>query len=210
MMKLYAMPRSGNCYKVAWMLRLLKVPHQIVTTSILDGSTKSPAFMDKNPNGQVPLLELEDGRFLAESGAMLLYLAETQKSFLPPTDDPFQRAKVFEWMFFEQYSHEPSIAVRRANVIFQRPCDDAKMKQLLDKGHHALGVMERQLATTPFLTGPDFSVADIALYAYTHVAAEGEFELTRFPHVQTWLQRIQGMPGYVDMDSCLQEETPTD
>lgn len=213
-MKLYAMPRSGNCYKVAWMLRLLNIPHDIVTTSILDGSTKSPAFMAKNPNGQVPLLELDDGRFLAESNAILLYLAEKQNQqskagdpcFLP-RDDPFQRAKAYEWMFFEQYSHEPTIAVRRANVIFQRSCDKERMQQLLDKGHHALGVMEKQLALkeSPFLAGKDFSVADISLYAYTHVADEGEFDLERFPNVLVWLKRVQNLPGYEDM-SILEEE----
>lgn len=184
------------------MLRLLKCPHELVTTSILDASTKKPEFLAKNPNGQVPLLELEDGRFLAESNAILLYLAEQSSSTtssLLSRDDAYQRAKAYEWMFFEQYSHEPAIAVRRANVIFQRPCDAAKMQQLLDKGHCALGVMEQQLKQTPFLAGEEMSVADISLYAYTHVAEEGEFEMDRFPNVQAWVKRIQAMPGYEAM-----------
>jgi glutathione S-transferase len=109
-------------------------------------------------------------------------------------------------MFFEQYSHEPSIAVRRANVIFQRPCDTVRMQQLLDKGHHALGVMEKQLQESPFLTGKDFSVADISLYAYTHVAHEGEYDMERFPNVLAWLKRIQNLPDYAGM-SILEEET---
>ena len=207
-MKLYSMPRSGNCYKVAWMLRLLNQPHELVLTSILDKSTKKPEFLAKNPNGQVPLLELDDGRFVAESNAILLYLAEQQTKgpFLLDRDDPYQRAKTYEWMFFEQYSHEPAIAVRRANVIFQRPCEADKMQLLLDKGHGALGVMEKQLAKTPFLAGPSFSIADISLYAYTHVAHEGEFEMNRFPNVQAWLKRIQDLPGYKAM-SILEDKS---
>ena len=208
-MKLYPMPRSGNCYKVAWMLRLLKCPYELVTTSILDGATKSPAFKAKNPAGQVPLLELDDGRFLAQSNAILLYLAEEKAATagvnLISREDSYQRAKAYEWMFFEQYSHEPVIAVRRANVIFQRPCGADKMQEFLDKGHTALGVMEHQLTKTPFLAGNDFSVADIALYAYTHVADEGEFDLGKFPNVQAWLTRVQGLPGYGDM-SILEED----
>jgi glutathione S-transferase len=159
-------------------------------------------------------LELDDGRFLAESNAILLYLSEKQNqeskeddpSFLP-RNDPFLRGKTYEWLFFEQYSHEPSVAVRRANVIFQRPCDMERMQQLLDKGHRALGVMEKQLAVkdSPFLTGKEFSVADISLYAYTHVAHEGEFDMERFPNVRAWLKRIQNFPGYADM-SILGEE----
>lgn len=209
MMKLYSMPRSGNCYKVAWLLRLLKQNHEMVTTSILDGSTKKPAFLTKNPAGQVPLLELEDGRFLSESNAIMLYLAETSSSQnhnsnLIPQEDAYQRAKLYQWLFYEQYSHEPAIAVRRANVIFDRPCDADTMQKLLDKGHNALQVMEEQLGQTRFLVGDTFSLADISLYAYTHVAHEGEFDMKRFPHVQDWLKRIQELPGYHGM-SILEE-----
>lgn len=202
------MPRSGNCYKVAWMLRLASIPHELITTSILDASTKKPEFLSKNPNGQVPLLELDDGRFLAESNAILLYLAEQKTAEKPliSRDDAYQRAKTYEWMFFEQYSHEPAIAVRRANVIFQRPCTEERMQQLLEKGHGALAVMEKQLAQTPFLAGSDFSVADISLYAYSHVAHEGEFEMDRFPNVNAWLERIASMPGYEPMSILKDKE----
>jgi glutathione S-transferase len=196
------MPKSGNCYKVAWELRRLGIQYEMICTTFVDGGTKKPEFLEKNPNGQVPLLELDDGRRLAESNAILLFLEEEQSlrtsmdmpSLIPK--DPYQRALMYQWLFFEQYSHEPSIAVRRANVIFQRPCSKEKMDQLLEKGYKALHVMEQQLTKTSFMVGEEMSLADIALFAYTNLAHEGKYDLSRYPNIQDWLERVKGSSGF--------------
>ena len=174
---------------------------------------KNPLFLEKNPNGQVPMLEwTEDGtpRRLAESNAILIYLAEQQqhKASLLPRDD-YQRALTYQWLFFEQYSHEPAIAVRRANIVFDRPCPDERMQQLLDKGHKALSVMETQLAQTQsFLVGPDMTIADMALFAYTHVAHEGGYDVKgMYPNISAWLERVRQSPGFVGMEVLEPEET---
>ena len=221
MMRLYAMSVSGNCWKAAWMLRLCRVPFEVVETSY-DGAngtlkTRSPEFLAKNPNGQTPLLELSlsddngggsatannNSSYIAESNAILLYLAERYGKCMPPATpgNHYDRAMVYQWLFFEQYSHEPSIAVRRANIIFQRNASPETMQALLDKGHHALQVMNDQLVKSRFIAGTEtITVADIALFAYTHMAHEGGFELHRFPAVQAWLQRIQAMPEFQGME----------
>ena len=216
MMKLYAMPKSGNCYKVAWMLRLLNLDYEFIPTSFVDGGTKSEAFLQKNPNGQVPLLELDNGQRLAESNAILLYLAEQQTEqadtitssdektrnlapLLLPRDD-YVRALTYQWLFFEQYSHEPAIAVRRANVIFDRPCAEERMQLLLNMGNKALTVMEKQLDKTEFLVRDEgMTIADIALFAYTHVAHEGGYDLSTLPNIQRWLKRVRQSPGFCGM-----------
>ncbi|KAL3919717.1 MAG: hypothetical protein SGILL_003613 [Bacillariaceae sp.] len=183
----------------------------VIPTSFVDGGTKNPEFLRKNPNGQVPLLELDDGRRIAESNAIMLYLEEQQLELQrgkgvdssPPClipRDAYQRATMYQWMFFEQYSHEPAIAVRRANVVFQRPCSEEKMQQLLDKGYWALGVMEEQLAKTPFMVGEDMTLADISLYAYTHVADEGGYDMSKYANVKSWLQRVKASEGFWGMD----------
>lgn len=200
------MPLSGNCYKAAWILHRLGIPFDMIRVNSLDGETRSPDFSKKSPNGQVPLLELDDGRRVAESNAIMLFLEETFRpaetsavaSFIPT--DAYQRALMYQWMFFEQYTHEPSIAVRRGNVIFQRPCTKEEMDQLLKKGNAALGVMEQQLATTPYMVGEAMTLADVTLFAYTHVAHEGEYDLSQFPNIQKWLERVQASPGYCRMD----------
>jgi glutathione S-transferase len=198
------MPISGNCYKVAWALHRLGMPCEMIHTTFMDGGTKKADFLQKNPNGQVPLLELDDGRRLAESNAIMLYLEENR----PPTaqtpslipKDAYQRALMYQWMFFEQYTHEPSIAVRRANVVFQRPCPKEKMDQLLEKGYWALGVMEQQLTIASFIVGEEMTLADVSLFAYTHIAHEGEYDLSRFPNVQNWLDRVKASPGFCGME----------
>eukprot|EP00934_Nitzschia_sp_Nitz4_P001288 Nitzschia sp. Nitz4//scaffold38_size140716//126592//127221//NITZ4_003173-RA/size140716-processed-gene-0.46-mRNA-1//1//CDS//3329550156//1288//frame0 len=200
-MKFYYMTESGNCLKVAWMLRLSGKEYERVPTSFVDGGTKKPEFLAKNPNGQVPLLELDDGRRVAESDAILLYLAEQAKAegkadLIP--SDPYQRALVYQWLFFEQYTHEKAIAVRRANVLFKRPCPEEQMQDLLDRGHKALGIMDAQLGLGPYLVGDKMTVADMALFAYTHVAHEGEFKMDDFPNVQKWLKRIREDSGFGD------------
>ena len=226
-MKLYAMPKSGNCYKVAWMLNILKIPFDLIPTTFVDGGTKHPKYLEKNPNGQVPLLELDNGRRIAESNAIMLYLAELQQAkkvgdsntiplLLPPitTDDNendghYQRAMVYQWLFFEQYSHEPAIAVRRANIVFNRPCPTDVMQKLLDKGYNALNVMEQQLnqSKSGFIVdgnnSQSMTIADIALYAYTHIAHEGEYDMKRYPNIVQWMERIKTTPGYIDMDTIL-------
>jgi len=198
-MKLYGMTDSGNCYKPRLLLAKLDIPFEHVETNSRDGSTRQPAFLAKNPNGKVPVLELDDGRFIWESNAILLYLAEGTR-FLPA--DGYRRALVYQWLFFEQYSHEPYIAVRRALTKYPERAALAtpeRMAATLDGGNRALEVMERQLASTPFLIGAELTVADIALYAYTHDADTGGFDLSLFPAVSAWLERVANDPGHVPL-----------
>lgn len=198
MLKLYGMTGSGNCWKPAVLMRQLGLPFEWVETNLLEGKTRTPEFLAKNPNGKVPLLELDDGRRLAESNAMLCYLAEDTPYF---SADRWQRAKILEWLFFEQYSHEPYIATVRYWVIYLHKQDEWKDKiaEAMQKGYAALDVMERQLAQTPFLVGENYSIADIALYAYTHVAHDGGYSLERYPAIRRWLARVEAEPGYFKM-----------
>ncbi|HVT36349.1 MAG TPA: glutathione S-transferase family protein [Nevskiaceae bacterium] len=199
MFKLYGMTGSGNCWKPAALMRQLQLPFQWIETDLLKGATRTPEFLARNPNGKVPLLELEDGRRLAESNAMLCFLAEDTPYF---PFDRWARAQVLQWLFFEQYSHEPYIATVRFWVHFLHKRDEWKEKiaEAMAKGYAALGVMERQLATTPFLVGGEYTIADIALYAYTHVAHQGGYELARFPAVQAWLARCEAQPRFQPME----------
>ncbi|MBL6749377.1 MAG: glutathione S-transferase family protein [Nevskia sp.] len=195
---LYGNSISGNCWKPAFMLRQRGLPFRWVEVDILARQSRTPEFLAKNPNGRVPLLELPDGRFLAESNAMLLHLGEGT-AWLPRDD--YARAKVYEWLFFEQYSHEPYIATVRFWVAYMHKGQEwaEKIAEAMAKGKAALGVMETQLARTPFLVGESPSLADVALYAYTHVAPEGGYRLEEFPAVQAWLGRFAGLPGFVGM-----------
>ena len=200
MLTLYQQQDSGNCYKPRLLLANLQLPFSIVDINANDGSTRAPDYLARNPNGKVPLLELADGRWLTESNAILLHLSEGTP-FLP--DDAFDRAKVYEWLFFEQYSHEPAIAVRRSLTIYPARREQATpdlMAKLYRDGNQALGVMETRLAAADWLAGEDFSVADMALYAYTHMAEEGGFGLAAFPGVTAWLARIAARPGHVTID----------
>jgi len=199
-MKIYGKHDSGNCYKPRLLLAKLGRPFTHVEVDSSDGSTRRPDFLVRNPNGKVPLLELDDGRHLAESGAILLYFGEGTR-FVP--SEPFERALVHQWLFFEQYSHEPYVAVRRAIRTYPNRAHLAtpeRMAALLEGGNHALAVMEGQLARTPFIAGTTMSVADIALYAYTHDAGTGGFDLAGFPAVSAWLRRVEADPGHVPMD----------
>lgn len=228
MFKLYSMPTSGNCYKVAFLLHLLDQRCEIVAANTLAGETKTEAFLLKNPAGQIPLLEIitttttttttavpnsseettttTTTKYLSESNAILLYLAEQfPEQGLLPFDDPWQRAKVYQWLFFEQYSHEPTIAVRRANFVLQRNYSKEKLATLLEGGRKALQVMETQLQQTSYLVGDTFTVADLSLYAYTHVAHEGGYVLP--PAVEAWVTRIQTtLPRYKGLE-ILQENS---
>lgn len=199
MLTLYSTQDSGNCYKPRLLFAHLGRPFRIVDIDANDGSTRSDGFLALNPNGKVPLMVFDDGRRLAESNAMLLHLAEGTH-YLPA--EPFDRAKTYEWLFFEQYSHEPAIAVRRALCRYPQraaEADEGRMKKLLDAGNRALAVMEGRLGEAEWLAGPAYSVADIALYGYTHMADEGGFDLTRFPAVRAWLARVAAQPGHVPL-----------
>ncbi|MDX3773522.1 glutathione S-transferase family protein [Chromatiaceae bacterium AAb-1] len=198
-MKIYGDIRSGNCYKIKLLCSLLAIPHQWIHIDILAGDTKSADFLAKNPNGKIPLLELDDGRCLAESNAILNYLAAG--SALLPTDN-FLLAKVQQWQFFEQYSHEPFIAVARfiAKYLGLPEQRRAEYQAKQAGGHKALVVMEQQLQLSPYLTGQQLTTADISLYGYTHVASEGGFDLSAYPAIQAWLNRIAVLPGYIGMD----------
>jgi glutathione S-transferase len=172
-------------------------PFTHVEVSSHVGATRSAEYLAKNPNGMVPLLELDDGRLLAESNAILIYLAEGTR-FLPA--DRYRRGLAYQWLFFEQYSHEPYIAVRKAILTFPERAKDATPERLeltLTRGNKALGVMEKQLSKTPFFAGGEMSIADIALYAYTHDAHKGGFDLGAYPAVSAWLERVRADPGHV-------------
>ena len=198
MFTVYGMADSGNCYKVKLALEQLALPYRWVETDPGRGETRTPQFLAMNPNGKVPTLALGDGTFLPESNAILCYLAEG--SPLMPSQR-LARARALQWMFFEQYSHEPYIAVARAILRHQGPDSPrrAELPRLHERGHQALGVMERHLAGEPFFAGGRYSVADIALFAYTHCAADGGFDLARYPALGSWLDRVRSQPGFVPL-----------
>jgi glutathione S-transferase len=198
-MKIYGDIRSGNCYKIKLLTALLDLDHDWIHVDILAGETRAGPYLAKNPSGKIPLLELADGRLLAESNAILNYLA-SDSALLP--DDPFARAKMLQWQFFEQYSHEPFIAVARFIALYLGLPDDRReeYQSLQAGGHKALQVMETQLKRTPYLLGDMFSIADISLYGYTHVAHEGGFDLDTYPAIQAWLNQIRALPAYVGME----------
>lgn len=199
MLTLYSMQLSGNSYKVRLLLARLGVSYRQVEVDILKGETRTPAFLAKNPDGHVPLLELEDGRRLAESNAILLYLAEGTP-YLPA--DRFERAEVLRWMFFEQHSHEPAIAAARFWLSLVKGGRDLRthdIDQWMEKGYEALSLMERHLSHNRYFVGERTSVADLALYAHTHVAPEGDFDLGGFPAVTDWLARIASEPSHLPM-----------
>src|SRR5262245_11085748 len=198
MITIYGQDDSGNCYKPRLLLAKLGIPFRHVETkSGVGGDTRTETFISKNPNGKVPLLELDDGRRIAESNAILLYFAEGTR-LLP--EDRYQRGLAYQWLFFEQYSHEPYIAVRRALLVYAHRAAEAtpeKLAATLAGGDKALRVMEEQLKKTPFFAGNNISVADIALYAYTHDAGAGGFDLGQYPAVTAWLARVEADPGHV-------------
>jgi len=196
MLRLYDFHDSGNGYKVRLLLAMLGIVYDYVEVDILAGETRTPAFLEKNPIGRIPVLEFDDGRCLAESDAILFHLAEGTP-LLPA--DRFDRARVLQWMFFEQYSHEPYIAVCRFWLKHLDMTEDrrAVLAEKQERGRAALEVMERHLEGRTFFVGDSCTIADIALYAYTHVAPEGGFDLAGFPGVCAWLERIRRRPGHV-------------
>lgn len=190
---------SGNGYKMRLLLHKLAVPYARVELDIDRGETRTAQFLVKNPNGRIPTLELEDGTCLAESNAIIHYLAEGSP-YLPA--DRLKHAQVLQWMFFEQYSHEPYIAVARFWLHLVKGGRELKKNQIdewMDRGYQALGVMERHLASEPYFGGDHFTIADIALYGYTHVAGDGDFDLSHYPQIGRWLERVESEPGHVDI-----------
>lgn len=200
MLTLYQDPRSGNCYRAILTAAHLGIPLKTVDIDVTEGLTRKPDFLAKNPNGRVPTLEFDDGRHLPESNAIIWYLAED--SPLIPADK-FARAQMLQWMFFEQYSHEPYIAVARFWMAFVSKEQLRQKEHLIPewhaKGNAALGVMEGQLKKQDWFVGQAYSLADIALYAYTHCAEEGGFDLKKYPAVSAWLSRVAGTSGFVPM-----------
>jgi glutathione S-transferase len=196
MITVYGMSASGNCYKLQLLLAQLGRPYRWIEVDSMKGGTRTPAFLAKNANGKVPLLELEDGRCLPESNAILYYLADGSP-YLP--SDPWRRAQTLQWMFFEQYSHEPYVAVARMIAKFL-PADSprrAELPRLQERGHQALAVMEGELARREFFVDGGYTIADIALYAYTHDAPAGGIALDAYPALRAWLARVEAQPGFV-------------
>jgi glutathione S-transferase len=195
MLKLYGTLESGNCYKVRLALHQLDIPFGWIEIDILEGESRTAAFLARNPNGRVPVLELEDGACLSESNAILWYLAEGT-ALLP--EGRLDRGRVLQWMCFEQYSHEPFIATSRFYLHFLRDPDGHAelLAAKREPGYAALSVMERHLSESRWMVGPSYTIADIALYAYTHVAHEGGFDLGEYPAVRAWLGRVAGQPGH--------------
>jgi len=195
---IYGFTPSGNCYKPRLLLELLGRPCRWIEIDSSRGETRTPDFLAKNPNGRVPLFEADDGRLLAESNAMLCHLSEGTR-FLP--SDAWDRALVMQWLFFEQYSHEPYVAVARY-IRGWLPADSprrAELPRLVERGHQALAVMEQHLAARHYFVGDSLTIADIALFAYTHTAPDGGIELERYRAILAWLDRVRSEPGYVPM-----------
>jgi len=197
---LHQMQVSGNCYKIRLAARQVGMPLTLLDYPLHGGETRKPDFLSKNPNGRVPMLELDDGSYLPESGAILWYLSEGTQ--LQPADK-WGRAQALQWMFFEQYSHEPYIAVARFWLGFA-PKEELEKKRALvpewhAKGNAALGVMETHLAANDWFAGGRYSIADIALYGYTHCAKDGGFDLALYPAVQRWLARVAAQPGHIPL-----------
>ena len=201
MHRVYGDIHSGNCYKIKLLMNHLEIQHEWIKVDILQGETKTAEFLAKNPNGKIPVLELASGKCLAESNAILNYLAHGT-SYLP--DEPWSRANVLKWQFFEQYSHEPYIAVARF-IAKYLGLPEARREEFEAKqvgGNKALAVMERQLEKTEFLVNDILTIADISLYAYTHVAHEGGFELSAYPAIESWLSRISNHPHHITMSQA--------
>jgi glutathione S-transferase len=199
MYKLFQMQDSGNCYKVRLLLSHLNLACEMIETNIINGESRTEAFLKRNANGKTPTFQINDTTYLAESTAILYYLALGTDYF--PTDNKLHQAQVLQWMSFEQYSHEPYIATSRFWISLLRQ-PEAYAQQLLDKkpgGYAALKVMEAHLSKHQFFVNETYSIADIALYAYTHVANEGGFDLAVYPSINRWLQRVVNQDGYISI-----------
>lgn len=200
MYKLYSMQRSGNSYKVRLALALIDAPYRAIEVDILRGESRTPEFLAKNPSGQVPLLEVAEGRYLAESNAILWYVAIG--SSLAP-ESRMDRAEAMQWMFFEQHALEPNIGAAYFWLCLVRGGRDLQTHALddwMERGYAALQVMDNHLKSNQFFAANQLTVADIALYAYTHVAEQCDFDLASFPSIRRWLSHVEQQPGFVTMD----------
>ncbi|WP_193193471.1 glutathione S-transferase family protein [Nostoc sp. MG11] len=197
-LRLYDFLPSGNGYKIRLLLTQLGMPFDRVEVNILKGETKTPEFLSKNPNGKIPTLEIEPGKYLAESNAILVYLSECTE-FLPY--DRFSRSQVLQWLFFEQSSHEPFIATSRFWISILGKAEEYReaIEQKRKPGYAALSLMENHLTSHIFFVGDRYTIADIALFAYTHVADEGGFDLTQFPAIQAWIERVKAQPRHISI-----------
>jgi glutathione S-transferase len=199
-MLLYNSAVSGNCYKVRLLAAHLGFPLELHELSVVDRSNRAEVLRDLNPARRVPTLVLDDGRPLAESNAILWYLGDGTE-YVP--DDRYERAQVLQWQFFEQYQHEPSIAVVRFLICFSGEAEKhaERIREQTANGYVALDAMERHLVGRTFLVGERYSLADISLYAYTHVAHEGGFDLGPYPAIRAWLEQVAGQPGHITIEA---------
>ena len=197
-MKIYGDIYSGNCYKLKLICAMLDIEHDWIPVDIMRGETREEGFLQLNPVGQIPICVTDDGETLTESNAILYYLA--QGSDLWPTE-PLAQTRVLEWQFFEQYTHEPSIAVARFIRLYQGMPEErrSEYEAKLKSGYRALDLMERHLRERRFLVAEACSIADVSLFAYTHVSEEGGFELAEYPAIRNWIQNVQQLPGFVAM-----------
>ncbi len=200
MLKLYDYASSGNCYKIRLLLNQLGIAYQRVPIDILAGESRTPEFLARNPVGKTPILEIHPGQYLIESNAIIYYLADGT-DFLPI--DRWERAQVMQWLFFEQSSHEPNIATVRfwLSTSHQAEQKQSAIAQKQELGYAALQVMEEHLTKHDYFVGNRYTIADIALYAYTHVAEEGNFDLSRFPAILAWFDRIVDRPNYITISA---------
>lgn len=197
-LRIYGDSRSGNCYKLKLLCAELGIGYDWQEVDVLAGVTRTPEFLAMNPNGRIPLLVLPDGRCLAESNAILCFLADGSELF---AGDSYGKAEILQWLFFEQYSHEPFIATSRFIIRFlgNPPERRAELEAKKAGGYHALGIMDGRLREHDYLAGANFSIADVALFAYTHVADEGGFSLDDYPAVRRWIGRIEQRPRFLPM-----------
>ncbi|MEH2287290.1 glutathione S-transferase family protein [Nostoc sp.] len=198
LLHLYDFLPSGHGYKIRLLLTQLGMPFERIEINILKNETQTPEFLSKNPNGKIPVLEIEAGKYLAESNAILVYLSEGTE-FLPY--DRFLRAQVLQWLCFEQYSHEPFIATSRFWISILGKAEEYSeaIKQKRKPGNAALNLMDKHLTSQDFFVGERYTIADIALFAYTHVANEGGFDLTQYPAIQAWIERVKTQPRYISI-----------
>ena len=196
MYRLYDFLPSGNSYKIRLLLNLLDIAYERIDTNILNKETRTSEFLDKNPNGKIPLLEIAEDKFLAESNAILYYLSQGTEYF---PNDKYVQAQVMQWLFFEQYSHEPYIAVPRFWITELKQADkyQQQIEQKREPGYKALDVMEQHLSSHDFFVGETYTIADIGLYAYTHVAEEGGFNLGQYSAILAWFKRIEAHPKHI-------------
>lgn len=197
-MKVYGLRTSGNCYKIKLLLNLLGIKHEWIEVNSLKGETRTEDFLAKNKNGKVPLLELDNGDFLAESSAIMFFLAK-DSDFIPK--DHFKLSQMLQWMFFEQYSHQPYIAINRG-IIFLRKTKEQNLAKIAENhinGYKALDVMEAHLEGKRFFVDNTYTLADIALFAYTHVAEQGEFDLSKYKNILRWIANVKAHPKHIEL-----------